>query len=69
MPCSRIAEVVEVDQKTIGNWQDDFRKSSEGEDFLNSRDFDPPISNVWQQQAKSNPPTCCYGSSAAITEA
>ena len=49
-----IAEAVEVDQKTVANWQDDFRKNSEDEDFLKARDFEPPIYNVWKQQNKSN---------------
>lgn len=49
-----IAEAVEVEQRTISNWEDDFRKNSEAEDFLNSRDFELPIYNVWKQQAKSN---------------
>ena len=49
-----IAETVEVDQKTVHNWEDDFRKNSDNEDFLNSRDFDPPIYNIWKQQTKSN---------------
>ena len=41
-----IAEAVSVDQKTVANWQDDFRKNSEAEDFLNDRSFDPPIGKV-----------------------
>jgi len=49
-----IADAVCVDQKTVANWQDDFRKNSDDEDFLKSRDFDPPIYNVWKQQTKSN---------------
>lgn len=49
-----IAEAVEVDQKTITNWEVDFRKKSEIDNFLNSPDFDPPIYNVWKQQSKSN---------------
>ena len=49
-----IAEAVEVSQPTVVGWQDDFIKNSTSEDFINSRDFDPPIYNIWKQQAKSN---------------
>jgi hypothetical protein len=46
-----IAEAVEVDRTTISKWEDEFVKNSDAEDFTNSRDFDPPIYNVWKQQA------------------
>jgi len=49
-----IAEAVDVDQKTVTNWHEDFRKTSESEDFLKDRNFDPPIYNIWKQQTKSN---------------
>jgi hypothetical protein len=49
-----IAEAVGVDQKTIGNWEEDFRKSPEDGLFLNPPGFEPPIYNVWKQQTKTN---------------
>ena len=49
-----IAGSVEVDQKTITNWLEDFRKISEVDNFLNSPDFTTPIYNVWRRKSKSN---------------
>jgi DNA modification methylase len=49
-----IAEAVEVDRSTISKWDEDFVKTSTAEDFTNSRDFDPPIYNVWKLQNKTN---------------
>ena len=49
-----IAEAVDVTHQTVANWETDFAKNSDDEDFANSRDFDPPIYNVWKQQNKSN---------------
>ena len=39
-------------------------KTSAGEDFTNSRDFTPPIYNVWKTQNKSNT-TSHFGNSEA----
>jgi hypothetical protein len=47
-------------------WQDDFRKNSDDEDFLKSRDFTPPIYNVWKQQNKSNKVNH-FGTAHAVT--
>lgn len=41
---------MEVDQKTITNWNDDFRKSCLEKDFLKSSNFKPPIYNAWNTQ-------------------
>lgn len=49
-----IADAVDVTHQTVANWETDFAKNSDDEDFANSRDFDPPIYNVWKQQNKSN---------------
>ena len=49
-----IAEAVEVTQPTVVGWQEDFIKNSTAEDFINSRDFDPPIYNIWKLQNKTN---------------
>ena len=42
-----IAEAVDMTQRAISEWEDDFRKKLEVDIFLNSPDFDPPIYNVW----------------------
>lgn len=49
-----IAAAVEMTQQTVANWEDNFTKTSATEDFVNSRDFDPPIYNVWKLQNKTN---------------
>lgn len=51
---AEIAETVGVDQTSVSDWGENFRKSLEGKDFLKSGDFTPPIYNVWKQQDKSN---------------
>ena len=38
-----IADAVDVTHQTVANWETDFAKNSDDEDFANSRDFDPPI--------------------------
>jgi hypothetical protein len=45
-----IAGAVEMTQRAISEWEEDFRKKLETDNFLNSPDFDPPIYNVWKQQ-------------------
>jgi predicted transcriptional regulator len=46
-----IAAAVEVTQKTISDWNDDFRKLCRENKFLKS---DPPIYNVWTKSKKTN---------------
>ena len=49
-----IAEAVGVDQKTAARWEDEFRQSCTAQDCLNSRDFEPPLYNVWTASKKSD---------------
>ena len=49
-----IAEAVGVSQQTVVNWEEDFTKSPEGGLLVNPPNFEPPIYNVWKQQAKTN---------------
>ncbi len=49
-----IADAVSVTQQAVATWEDDFTNICADHDFVNSRDFDPPIYNVWKQQSKSN---------------
>jgi hypothetical protein len=49
-----IAEAVGVDQKTIGNWEEEFVKLFQENNLTNSPDFKPPLYNVWKQQTKTN---------------
>ena len=49
-----ISGVVGVTPPAVHGWEDEFLKSLESKDFKNSRDFTPPIYNVWKQQEKSN---------------
>ena len=46
-----IAEATGVTRQTVGNWEEDFAKSPEDGLFANPPGFDPPIYNVWKQQA------------------
>ena len=48
-----IAAAVDMTQRAISEWEDDFRKMSEADNFLNSPDFEVPIYNVWKQQTKT----------------
>ena len=48
-----IAAAVDMTQRAISEWEDDFRKKLEVDIFLNSPDFEVPIYNVWKQQTKT----------------
>jgi hypothetical protein len=50
-----IAEAVGVDQKTIGNWEEEFVKSPEDGLLTNPPGFEPPIYNVWTVNLGVNP--------------
>ena len=39
---------------TAGNWEDDFVKSCQEQEFALPPSFEPPIYNVWKQQTKTN---------------
>lgn len=49
-----IAEAVQMTRQAVGVWEDEFAKNTAAEDFANSRDFTPPIYNVWKKQDKTN---------------
>ena len=49
-----IAEAVDVGSGTAAAWETEFLETSAAEELRNSRDFDPPIYNVWKQQTKTN---------------
>jgi DNA-binding XRE family transcriptional regulator len=49
-----IAEAVGVARPTVVNWEEEFVKSPEDGLLTNPPGFDPPIYNVWKQQAKTN---------------
>ena len=48
-----IAAAVDMTQRAISEWEDDFRKKLEVDIFLNPADFEVPIYNVWKQQTKT----------------
>ena len=48
-----IAAAVDMTQRAISEWEDDFRKKLEVDIFLNSPDFEVPIYNVWKQKTKT----------------
>jgi hypothetical protein len=48
-----IAAAVDMTQPAILAWEKEFIKISEVDNFINSPDFDPPLYNVWKQQAKT----------------
>jgi DNA-binding XRE family transcriptional regulator len=49
-----IAEAVGVPRQTIDGWTADFAESCLAQDSANPPGFEPPIYNVWKQQAKTN---------------
>lgn len=48
-----IAKTVEVERRTVGNWEEEFGKTCTAQDFPNSSDFEHPLYNVWKQQVKT----------------
>lgn len=57
---------MQVPQQTVKDWTDGFTESCLRQEPVNPPGFDPPIYNVWKQQAKSN--AASASSSASITE-
>jgi SOS-response transcriptional repressor LexA len=49
-----IAEATGVPQQTIGEWLKGFTEMSDSDISVIPPGFEPPIYNVWKQQAKSN---------------
>ena len=49
-----VAEAVGVTRPTAGNWEDDFVKSCQEQEFALPPGFTPPIYNVWKKQTKTN---------------
>ena len=49
-----IAEATGVPQPTIKGWTDDFIETLAAKHSIIPPGFEPPIYNVWKQQAKSN---------------
>ncbi len=47
-----IAEKVDVHQDTVSDWTKSFTEKLESNNSVNSTNFEPPIYNVWKQQAR-----------------